>query len=174
MSKHTSGNTDITDVESVRTFSNRADALSIKKTNNTTILNVDTVNDEVKVNGTVNATTLTSSTLSTNSLSLDRLLMTTSASAGNIDTTHFCSSTSSISNILRRDASYSGEGGQANYVNSALRVITTARENTGQYEWALSAALNNYSEDSVVENNGGYLQCYKYGDSKSWAATIGA
>lgn len=92
-----------------------------------------------------------------------------------IDSIDFIGSQNTISNSIRRDAYYyGGVGGSDQWVNAALKVISTAQPQTGQNEWALVGSLNNQSNDPNVENVGGYLQVNKMGNSKSWGATIEA
>lgn len=92
-----------------------------------------------------------------------------------VDSIDFISSQSQQSNVLQRDASYTGgTGGPGQFVNNCLKVITTANAQTGQNEWNLTATTNNLSNDPNVENNGAYFQINKMGDSKSWGATIEA
>jgi len=92
-----------------------------------------------------------------------------------IDSTDFINVDTLSSNIIRRDANYDlGSGGPGQHVNYCLGVITTAREQTSQNEWALVGVNNNFSQDNQVENNAVYAQINKYGDSKSWAMTVEA
>lgn len=86
---------------------------------------------------------------------------------------HNTTGTDFATHYVRRTANHTG--GAFGFVSSGFRVDTYAGTNTSNFEWALTAVMNNSSTSATAQNVGGYLLGNKLVSSASptWGGVIG-